>query len=201
MTPDLRPRRAPRRPTARRGLGILAAILAAIPGSATAQVTVFAGGAAAMPVGHFGDVADLGYQAMLGGAFAVGSGGALAGLSGFYAHTDHSARGERSAVYGLSALGGYALGEAYGVTLTLWAALGGAVHARTSDAYPGLDTSKRGLMLGGGASLARPVGRVSLFLFGAYSSGLGGLNTRAYPTELAAAGAGVAIPIRARTPG
>jgi hypothetical protein len=165
------------------------------PVAAVAQAAVFVGAAAAIPVGDFGGVADLGYQGRAGATVDLASTGFVVGVAGFYGSHPHEISGDRSDLYGATVTGGYEIAEASGVRVTAWAGLGGMIHARKSDTFPGLDASKRGLTVSAGGSAVRPVGRVSVFLSALYTRGLGDLGTSAYPTELVTLGAGVAVPL------
>lgn len=153
------------------------------------------GAVASVPLGNFGDVADAGYQGLLAGTVALGGSAALVRALGFYGRSPHAVPGNRSELYGLTVLGGYRLGRAYGLALTAWAGLGGAVHSRRSDTFPGLDASRRGLTVSGGATVTRSLGRVGVFVLALYMRGVGELDTGSYPTEWVAIGGGLEIPL------
>jgi len=165
------------------------------PSGASGQVTVFAGGAATVPVSDFGTVADLGYLGSIGGTMEVGTTGFAVAVAGFFGSNRHKIAGERSDLYGMTVLGGYTVAEANEFLFRTWGGLGGMVHARRSDTFPGLDASKRGLSVSVGAEVSRPVGPVSVFATGLYTHGLGDLNTSSYPTDIVTLSGGVAIPL------
>lgn len=165
------------------------------PSITAAQTSVFVGGAAAIPIADFGEVADLGIQGSLGGTVDVGMTGFALRATGFFGSYPHSIAGERSDLYGATVLAGYTVAEAYELRFRVWAGVGGTVHARKSDRFPGLDASRRGLTVSGGASVSRPVGRVNVFASGLYTRGLGDLGTSSYPTEFVTIGGGVSIPL------
>lgn len=173
----------------------LCALVGLLPFPVGAQMSVFAGGAAAFPLGGFGDVADVGFQASLGGTIPLGLDGAVAGLTGFFGRNSHRIAGDRSELYGATVSAGYGLELPRGVRLTPWVGLGGAVHARKSESYPGLEASKRGLTVSGGGSVSKEVGRVRVFASAFYLRGLGDLAGDAFPTQLVALGGGVSIPL------
>lgn len=174
-------------------VGLLASLLL-LPPAVSAQA-IFVGGGAGLPLGDFGEVAEPGYQLLAGGSVEVGGTRFAVGLAGLFGRNGHALAGERSTLYSVSALGGYRAVESGATRLTLWGGLGGAVHARSSDTFPGLDASKRGLVVSAGATGSYALERVRIFLLGFYTRGLGGLGSSSYPTELVTAGAGVSIPI------
>jgi hypothetical protein len=146
-------------------------------------------------LGDFGSVADLGIVGSAGGTVELGTSQFVVGAMGFFASFPHAIAGERSDLYGLTVLMGYTIAEGYGVRFRGWAGLGGTVHAHKSDSFPGLDVSQRGVTVSAGGTVSRPLGRVSVFVSGLYTRGLGDLGTSAYPTEWVTLGAGVAIPL------
>lgn len=170
--------------------------IAVAPAQARSQsLTLFAAGAAAVPVGGYRGVADLGYQGFLGAETDLGRTALTVGAAAFYGANPHGIAGERSKLYGVSVLAGYTVAQPYGVDLSLLAGLGAMIHARRSDAFPGLDASKRGLSVSTGVSLSRPVGRMGVFVSGLYVRGLGKLNSASYPTELFLVAGGVSVPL------
>jgi hypothetical protein len=176
-------------------LSALTALALLSPVPTVAQTAVFLDGAAAIPVGDFGGVANVGYQGRAGATVDLAGTGFVVGLAGFYGSHPHEISGDRSNLYGATVVGGYDIAEASGVRFTVWAGLGGMIHARRSDTFPGLDASKRGVAVSAGGTAGRPMGRISVFLSALYTRGLGDLGTAAYPTELVTFGAGVAVPL------
>ena len=172
-----------------------AAMMVLRPLGGEAQVSVFAGGGAAIPVAGMGAIADLGVQGFVGGAVEVGMTGFAIGATGFFGNNAHELAGESSDLYGATVLAGYTIAEAYGLRARAWAGVGGMVHALKSDTFPGLDATQRGLAVSAGGSVSRPVGRVAVFVSGLYTRGLGDLGTSSYPTELVTLGGGVSIPL------
>ena len=173
----------------------LATLGSGSPDAVAAQTEVFVAGAAALPLGDFGEIADLGIHGQLGGTVEVGTSGFAVAASGFFGSLPHAIAGDRSDLYGATVLTGYTIVDAYELRLRTWAGVGGMVHTRKSDRFPGLDGSKRGLSVSGGAVVSRPVGRISLFGSGFYTRGLGDLGTSSYPTEFVTIGGGVSIPL------
>lgn len=178
------------------GAATLVALAGFLPVSVGAQASVSAGGGAAIPLADFGDVADVGFQAQLGGTLPLGQAGAVVGATGFYGRNSHRLAGERSDLYGVTVLGGYRLDVARDVRVTPWVGVGGTVHAHKSESYPGLEASRRGLTLTGGGTLSKGVGRVRVFASAFYVRGLGDLGGVTFPTELVTLGGGVEIPLR-----
>lgn len=173
----------------------LGAAVAAAPARIEAQADLFVGGAAVIPVGDFGAIADLGYQGLVGGTVDLGVGGFAVGGTGFYGRSPHTVDGDRSVLFGATALVGYTVAEPYGARVRGWAGLGGMVHQRRSDNFPGLDASRRGLSLSGGATVSRSVGHVAVLVSALYTRGLGDIGGSAYPTELVTLGAGLSVPL------
>jgi hypothetical protein len=174
---------------------MLVALLALLPAAGTAQGSLHAGGSAAVPLARLGDIAELGFQTGLGATFALGRGGAVVGIEGFYGRNAHRIAGERSDLYGATVRAGYAIPFAGDVRLTPWVGLAGAVHARKSEPYPGLEASRRGLSLTGGATLSKGVGGIRVFASAFYLRGLGRLGGDTFPTELVSLGGGIEVPL------
>ena len=174
---------------------VLAAMMVLRPLGSAAQVSVFVGGAAAIPVADLGAIADLGFQGFVGGTAEVSPTGFVLGATGFFGNNRHELAGEGSDLYGATVLAGYTIAEAYGLLARAWAGVGGMVHAVKSDTFPGLNATQRGLTVSAGGSVSRPVGRVSVFVSGLYTRGLGHLGSSSYPTELVTLGGGVSIPL------
>jgi hypothetical protein len=168
------------------------------PGVLAAQVSLFAGGGATLPSGDFADVAELGVLAFVVASTEVGERGLSVAAAATFASTPHAISGDGSDLYGLTVLAGYRLLEESGARLDGWVGLGGMVHARRSETFPGLDASERGLTVTGGASVSRPVGRVGVLLSGFYTRGLGDLGTTRYPTAAFTVGAGLMVPLGMR---
>lgn len=174
---------------------LLSAALAALPAGVNAQASVLVGGGAAVPLAGFGDVADVGFQVEGGGTVPLGRAGVLARAVAFYGRNGHRIAGDRSELYGVTVLGGYAVELGSDVRLTPWIGIGGAVHARKSESFPGLDASRRGLTLTGGGTVSRGVGRVRVLASVFYVRGVGDLGGDAYPTQLVTVGGGLEIPL------
>ena len=173
----------------------LTAVALLSPSGAVAQATVFAGASAAIPLGDFGAVADMGYQGRVGGMTDVGRSGFAVGATASYGSNPHEIDGEGSNLYGATVLAGYTIVETYGIRARALAGLGGMIHARKSDTFPGLDAKQSGLTVSVGGSVSRPVGRVGVFVSALYTRGLADLGTSSYPTELITLGGGVSIPL------
>lgn len=169
-------------------------LLLLLPAGGSAQVSVVAGGAGAVPLGDFADVADVGFQGVLGASVELGN-GAVVGAQAFYGRNGHRVDGERSDLYGLAVLAGYRWHADGGVALTPWIGLGGMAHAHKSEPYPGLEASRGGLSVHGGATVSKAVRRLRVFGSVFYTRGLGRLGTT-FPTELVSLGAGIEVPLR-----
>ena len=195
MSPIPRPTPRARRRVLPAGAAILVAAFALLPGWASAQASILVGGSAAVPLAGFGDVADVGFRVEAGGTAPLGRGGALARAVAFYGRNAHRIAGDRSELYGATVLAGYELDLGSDVRLTPWIGIGGAVHARKSEAFPGLEASKRGLTVTGGGTVSKGVGRVRVLASVFYLRGLGDLGGDAFPTQLVTLGGGLEIPL------
>ncbi len=172
----------------------VALVSVAFPVSVSGQLGVLAGAAASVPLGPYGDVATLGVQGRLGVVLGQDAGLRFA-AHGFWDRNPHRIPADHSVVYGLNVLVGFGLSAAYELVVTPWTGLGGAVHARRSEQFPGLNASRRGLAVTAGATVARPMGGFSPFLSAFYERGLGGLDSDRYPTGWLTVGGGVEIPL------
>lgn len=165
---------------------VLAVIGLVSPSAASAQ-SVFIGGGATIPTGNFADFdgdgpssegAKTGWQASAGATFAVGASGLSLGARGFYGRNSHDTEGDRTDLYGGTALGLFSFG---GTTLApfIFGEVGFLTHAFKSDTSENVSDS--GLALGGGAGVNIPVGSINLFLVGGYMQGTGDVkDTKAF---------------------
>jgi hypothetical protein len=162
---------------------------------ADAQMTVFVAGGGLVPLGGLADIAHLGPLAIGGVSMRIGGSPLSVGAEGLYGRSNHLTAGDRSDIYGASAVVSVALYEVELVTVRLSGGVGEATHAHHSTAYPGLEASRTGLTAGGGGTVAVRFDGVEAFLRAQYMRGLGGLDTRAFPTELMGAALGAAFPV------
>ncbi len=178
------------------GLSALTAVVALLSASgAAAQTTVFVGGAATIPVGGYAEVARTGWMAFGRALFGVGDARLSLGAEGFVGSNRHDITGEKSNLYGGTALVGLSIHDSDAVGVSVFGGVGGMIHSRKSESFPGLDTSKAGLTASVGAGLEVPLGPVGGFLAGTYTQGLGAVDTAAFPTRFLAISGGVTIPL------
>jgi hypothetical protein len=111
-----------------------------------------------------------------------------------FARATHREGNANSELIGLTAWVGYALRSDF-LTLLPHVGVGALSHARHSDDFPGLDSSRAGVAVRVGLRLSVPVGRLRVFAAGSYERGLGSLGTAAFPTELGTVSGGVALPL------
>lgn len=175
----------------------LVALLSSAPARpASAQTTAYLGGGALVPTEGFADVADVGYLVTGGLRKRVASGSRLSlGLEGFYGRASHGLPGERSDLYGASALVGYTLYTGDPLAFELSAEVSGLSHAHKSKSFPGLDSTRSGLALGAAATIWAHFGGVRPFVRGGYARGVGGLASAAFPTRWVGLSGGLAIPL------
>jgi hypothetical protein len=170
----------------------LAALLSVLPADSRAQVSLTLGAGASVPLGGYGDVAELGAEGRVGARLPLDSSVRLA-ADAFFVRNGHDVDGDHSELYGVNVLVGYALEVGTGLDLTPWGGVGGVVHARKSSSFPGLNASRRGVAVTVGLTLSKALGRMSPYLSSFYARGVGDLGTDSYPTEWLAIGAGVEI--------
>jgi hypothetical protein len=171
-----------------------ASLLLVSAGSAAAQMEVLVGAGALVPVARFADVATSGPLGVAGVLVGVRD-GVFLGAQGFYGRAGHLIRGDRSDVYGGSALVAWSLYRTESVSVRIAAGLGGAVHALRSQTFPGLNTSRTGLIASVAALVTTAVGGVTPFFEGGYARGFGDLDTAPFPTEMSTVALGLAIPL------
>ena len=187
------------------GAALTAAFAAlSLPGVGAAQVSVLLGGGASLPLGTFADFngdaagengANPGWMATAGLSIPLGSRGLAVGARGFFGRNNHDAPdGDKTSLYGGTALGALSLGDPEGISPFVYGEVGLLARAYASDSFPGLDETISSLALGAGAGVAFPVGRIRGFIAGGYMQALGDGEE----TKSAGAVAGVQLPIGGR---
>ena len=188
------------------GRSLAAALTAAfaavsVPGHGSAQVSVFVGGGASLPLGSFADFngegagddgANPGWMAAAGLSVPLGPRGLAVGARGFFGRNDHDApAGDETSLYGGTALGAFSYGGPEGIAPFVYGEVGLLARAYQSPSFPGLDETISSVAIGAGAGVKFPVGRIRGFVAGGYMQGLGENEE----TKLVGAAAGVQIPI------
>ena len=150
------------------------------PTDSSAQSTVFIGGGATIPVSTFSDFdgdgagtdgASTGWTATAGAQFVVGEGGFSVGPRVFYGSNSHETDGDKTNLYGATALLNYGLGDPEAVNPFLWGEFGFMSHAFKSSVAAAEDTSTAGVWpLGAGVGF--PLGGVAGFLAAGYTAGI-----------------------------
>lgn len=149
--------------------GALAMALVALPVSAQ---TIFVSAGAGVPVGDYGDYADIGWMAQAGVAFPIGTAGLSAGAGGLYGSNNHSnVDGDKTNLYGGAAFVQYTIGNAESTSGYVFAGPGYVTHSYKSDTFP--EGSNSGLALAGGGGVNIPLGGLDAYVEGMYLTGVG----------------------------
>ena len=172
-------------------ISVVALLLGA--GAAYAQTSAFVAAGAVFPVSDFAAIADPGPAVAAGVVLEGVVPRLVVGAEGSYGWAEHTLGDARSDVYSVMAFAGYPLSGLGTLEVTPLAGLGGIAHARRSEDFPGLDATRAGLGAMIGLRLAFPVGRLRGFAAGSYASGIGDMNSDAFPTETLLLTAGVTI--------
>ena len=152
-----------------------------VPADSSAQTSIFIGGGATIPTGDFSDFdgdgagtdgASTGWQATAGAQFAIGEGGFTVGPRVFYGSNSHETDGDKTNLYGATALANYGFGEPDALNPFLWGEFGVMSHAFKSDALPAADVTTTAAMWSVGAGVGFPVGGVNGFIAAGYTAGL-----------------------------
>lgn len=165
------------------------------PADSSAQVGgIFIGGGVTIPTGDYsdfggGDGANTGWQGMAGAQFAIGESPVTAGPRVFYGSNNHETTGDKTNLYGATALVSYNLGEAGAVNPFLFGEFGVMSHAYKSDTAT--EDTATAAAWGGGVGVDFPLGGVSGWVVAAYHAGLGDNED----TTLFGIYAGVSVPI------
>lgn len=174
-----------------------ALVLAFAPADATAQ-WAFLGASATVPVGDYadfgdGDGASTGYMANGGVMFPVGEGKVSVGAQGFFGTNGHDTDGDKTNLYGATALAGVTLAEPDAATRPfVFGGLGLIVHSYKSESFPDFEGSENGLAATGGAGVAFTAGEsLGIMLSGSYTLGFGDTSD----TTFLALGAAAQIPL------
>lgn len=167
------------------------------PSDSSAQAAVFIGGGVTSPTGDFkdfggGDGANLGWTATAGLQVPVGDAGLALGVRAFYGMNNHDYEGDKTNLYGGTALATFAFGEPDAVAPFIYGEVGYQAHAYKSDDFPSFEDTEWKPLVGGGAGLNFPLGGLMGFVVAGYTQGFGsdGGNTT-YITGVA----GVNIPV------
>ena len=149
------------------------------PAHSSAQSSIFVGGAATFPVGSLGGSgrafgANTGWQGTVGAQFAMGESGLTLGPRVYYGSNAWETAGDKSNLFGGTALINYGFGDPLSVNPFLWGEVGVLSHAFKSDSAPSTEVTSTAGTLAGGAGIGFPLGGVSGFVAAGYNSHLGG---------------------------
>jgi hypothetical protein len=174
------------------GTALAIASLALSAQGASAQATGFFSAGATFPSGDYADFAKTGWLAQGGVGFPVGTAGLMVGLSGFYGMNSHESPpdGDKTALYGGGGYVLYNIGEAGSAQPYVFAGPVYMVHSYKSDTFP--EDSNSGLAVQGGAGVNIPVGSLTGYLEGMYSTAL---SDDIDGTDFFAVSAGINIPL------
>ena len=152
------------------------------PADSSAQTSIFVGGGATIPVSTFSDFDDdgagtdgasTGWQATAGAQFIIGEGGFSVGPRVFYGSNSHETDGDKTNLYGATALVNYGFGDPEAVNPFLWGEFGVMSHAFKSDSAPSAEGTDTAAVFSGGAGVGFPLGGVNGFIAAGYTKGLG----------------------------
>ncbi len=149
------------------------------PADSSAQTSIFVGGGATFPVGSIASAGpfvghNTGWQGTAGAQCALGESGFTLGPRLHYGSNKSETAGNKSNVYGGTALANYNFGEPDAVNPFLWAELGVMSIAFTSETVPASDNTSTAAALAGGVGVGFPLGGVNGFLAAGFNSDLGG---------------------------
>ena len=154
----------------------------ASPAVSSAQTSIFVGGGASIPVSDFSDFdgdgagtdgASTGWQGMVGAQFAVGEAGLTVGPRVYYGSNSHDTTGDKTNLFGGTALVNYGFGDPEALNPFVWGEFGVMSHAFKSDAAPATDATSTAAVWAGGAGVGFPLGGVNGFVAAGYTAGLG----------------------------
>ncbi|MDH3208625.1 MAG: hypothetical protein OEO79_18640 [Gemmatimonadota bacterium] len=174
----------------------------AAPSDSSAQANVFIGGGVTSPTADFkdfgdGDGANLGWMATGGVQMPVGDAGLALGVRGFYGTNNHDYEGDKTNLYGGTALATFAFGEAGAVAPFIFGEIGYQAHSYKSTDFASFEDTEWKPFIAGGAGLNFPLGGLSGFVVVGYNQGLGtedfGADTG--KTTYITGAAGVNIPV------
>jgi len=148
------------------------------PADSSAQTSVFIGGGATIPVSDFsdfggGDGANTGWQGTAGAQFVIGEAGLTAGPRVFYGSNNHDTTGDKTNLYGATALVNYNFGDPEEVSPFVWGEFGLMSHAFKSESFPAFEDTSTTAMWSGGAGVGFPLGGTNGFVAAGYTAGLG----------------------------
>jgi hypothetical protein len=141
--------------------------------SASAQATGFVSAGALLPTGDFAEYANTGWIAQGGVGFAVGAAGLSVGVSGFYGSASHDVDGDKTNLYGGGGYVLYTMGTDGSIQPYVFAGPEYLVHSYKSEDNPTFEDSASGVAVVGGGGVNIPVGGLTGFVEGMYTTGLG----------------------------
>ena len=149
------------------------------PAHSSAQTSIFVGGAATFPVGSLTSSgpfvgANTGWQGTVGAQFAIGESGLTLGPRVYYGSNKYETGGDKSNLFGGTALLNYGFGDPLSVNPFLWGEVGVLSYAFKSDSDPSAEATSTAGTVAGGAGIGFPLGGVSGFVAAGYNSHLGG---------------------------
>ena len=152
------------------------------PADSSAQASVFVGGGVTIPTQDFKDLdgANTGWQGMAGAQFAIGESGFTAGPRVYYGSNNHETTGDKTNLFGGTALANFNFGEGEEVNPFVWGEVGIMSHAYKSDSFPASEETTTAAVVAGGAGVGFPLGGVNGWAAAGYTKGLGDNKNTTY---------------------
>jgi hypothetical protein len=162
-----------------RSVLVALAVVTLAPAAASAQSSVFIGGAATIPVGTLTSEggfasAGTGWQGTIGALFPMGQSGLTLGPRVYYGSNQHDREGDKSNLLGGAALLNYGFRDPTTLNPFLWVEVGVLSHAFKSASDPNVEATSTSGGIAGGVGLGIPLGGIGGFVSAGYNSGLGG---------------------------
>lgn len=147
---------------------------------ASAQAAISVAGTATIPTGDYsdfvfgaGDGANTGWQGTVVALFGVGDGGLSVGPRVYYGSNNHDTDGDKTNLFGGTAVASYSLGDPAALNPFLFGEFGVMSNSFKSESVPAsADTKSTAVVWSGGAGLGFPIGGVNGFVAAAYTAGL-----------------------------
>jgi len=165
---------------------------------ASAQATVVLTAGLTVPTGDYAefpedvnDGAKAGWMGQGAVTFPVGAEGLFLGAGGFYGSNKHEFEGDKTNLFGGSALVGFRFGEPDMPGGFVYAGGGLMSHQYKSDDFPSLEGTDSGFALSGGAGATLPLGTVNGILSASFTRGFGDVEG----TTFFGVSAGLGIPV------